>query len=110
LQERVSAVDELIIGFKPHYAEGVMEILEDALDPRPSGRVVVPDLVDLMVGEASLLACRAGLTVETVVVTPNPAPVEGRVVRQAPAPGKKVGRGRRVTLYLESPEAPAAAR
>jgi PASTA domain len=70
----------------------------------PGVRILVPDLVNLMVQEASHLARRLGFRVDTVVLTPNPAPVEGRVVRQDPQPGKKLRRGRTVTLYLEFPQ------
>jgi len=42
------------------------------------------------------------------MLTPNHAPVAGKVVRQDPQPGKKVRRGRTVTLYLEFPQARAA--
>ena len=70
----------------------------------PFVRITVPDLTNLMVQEASHLACRLGLKVDTVVLTPNPEPVEGKVVRQDPQPGKKLRPGRTVTLYLEFPE------
>jgi len=66
--------------------------------------MIVPDLTNLMVQEAWHLACQLGLRVETVVVTPDPAPVEGKVVKQDPPPGKKLRRGRTVTLYLEFPQ------
>jgi beta-lactam-binding protein with PASTA domain len=89
--------------FSIRNGEAVLTDLETALKPGPRGRVVVPELVDLMVQDASLLTCRLGLTVHTVVLTPDPAPVEGRVVRQDPPPGRRVRRGRKVTLYLEFP-------
>jgi beta-lactam-binding protein with PASTA domain len=98
-------VDEPIIRIRN--AEGVLSELETALKPGPPGRVVIPDVVNLMVQEASLLVSRLGLRVRTEALTPNPAPVEGKVVRQDPQPGKKVGRGRTVTLYLEFPPARA---
>jgi PASTA domain len=91
------------VGFNIENVKAVLSDLETALKPGPLGRVVVPNLVDLMVQDASLLACRVGLTVNTVVLTPSPAPVEGKVVRQHPPPGKKVRRGHTVTLYLEFP-------
>jgi beta-lactam-binding protein with PASTA domain len=94
-------VDQPIFSIKN--GEAVLTDLETALKPGPRGRVVVPELVDLMVQDASLLACRLGLTVHTVVLTPDPAPVDGWVVRQDPPPGKKVRRGSKVTLYLEFP-------
>ena len=65
-------------------------------------------LIDLMIQEASLHAGRLGLKVRTVVLTPNPAPVEGKVVRQDPQPGTKVRRGRTVILFLEFPQPGAA--
>jgi beta-lactam-binding protein with PASTA domain len=89
--------------FQIRNAEGILSDLETALKPGPPGRVVVPDVVDLMIQDASLRAGRLGLKVHTVVLTPNPAPVEGKVVRQDPQPGTKVRRGRTVTLYLEFP-------
>ena len=70
----------------------------------PFVRIIVPDLTNLMVQEASHRACRLGLTVDTVLLTPNPAPVEGTVVRQDPQPGTRLRRGRTVTLYLEFPQ------
>ncbi len=70
----------------------------------PFVRITVPDLTNLMVQEASHLACQLGLKVDTVVLTPNPAPVEGKVVKQDPQPGKKLRPGRTVTLYLEFPQ------
>jgi beta-lactam-binding protein with PASTA domain len=94
--------------FRIRNAEGIMSELETSLKPGPPGRVVVPDVVDLMIQEASLRVGRLGLRVQTVVLTPNPAPVEGKVVRQDPQPGKKVRRSRTVTLYLEFPQTPVA--
>jgi beta-lactam-binding protein with PASTA domain len=91
--------------FKIRNAEGVLSELETALKPGPPSSVVIPDVVNLTVREASLLVSRLGLKVRTEVLTPNPAPVEGKVVRQDPQPGKKVRRGRSVTLYLEFPQA-----
>jgi hypothetical protein len=105
LHERTRAVDDPF--FRIRNYEGIISDLETAVHPRPLGRVVVPDLVNLMVQEASHVIGRLGLKVNTVVLTPNPAPVEGKVVRQDPQPGKKVRRGRRVTLYLEFPQARA---
>jgi hypothetical protein len=93
--------------FQIRNAEGVLSELETALKPGPSGRVVIPDVVNLMVQEASLLVSRLGIGVRTAVLTPNPAPVEGKVVRQDPQPCKKVRRGRTATLYLEFPQAGA---
>jgi beta-lactam-binding protein with PASTA domain len=93
--------------FQIRNAEGIMSELETAVKPRPPSRVVIPDVMSLMVQEASLRVSRLGLKVHTVMVTPNPAPVAGKVVRQEPQPGKKVRRGRMVTLYLEFPQARA---
>jgi beta-lactam-binding protein with PASTA domain len=98
-------VDQPIIRIRN--AEGVLSELETALKPGPPGRIVIPDVVNLTVQEASLLVSRLGLRVRTEVLTPNPAPVEGKVARQDPQSGKKVGRGRTVTLYLEFPSARA---
>ena len=84
--------------FQIRNAEGVLSELETALKPRPPSRVVVPD-----VHEASRRVSRLGLEVQTVMLTPSPPPVAGKVVRQDPQPGKKVRRGRMVTLYLEFP-------
>jgi hypothetical protein len=68
--------------FRIRNAEGILSDLETALKPGPPGRVAVPDVdvVELTVQEASLRAGRLGLKVHTVVLTPNPAPVEGKVV------------------------------
>lgn len=93
--------------FQIRNAEGILSELETAVKPRPPGRVVIPDVISLMVQEASLRVSRLGLKVHTVILTPNPAPVAGKVVRQEPQPGKKVRRGRTVTLYLEFPQARA---
>jgi beta-lactam-binding protein with PASTA domain len=90
--------------FRIRNAEGILSDLETALKPGPPGRVVVPDVMHLMVQEASLRAGYLGLKVHTVMLTPNPAPVEGKVVRQDPQPGTNVRRGRTVTLYLEFPQ------
>jgi beta-lactam-binding protein with PASTA domain len=93
--------------FQIRNAEGMLSELETALKLRPPGRVVIPDVMNLMVQEASLRVSRLGLKVHTVMLTPNPAPVAGKVVRQDPQPGKKVRRGHTVTLYLEFPQARA---
>lgn len=82
----------------PLYVKGMAPVGD------PFVRITVPDLTNLMVQEASHLACRLGLKVDTVVLTPNPEPVEGKVVRQDPQPGKKLRPGRTVTLYLEFPQ------
>lgn len=94
--------------FQIRNAEGTLSELDTVLKPRPSGRVVIPDVVSLTVQEASLRVSRLGLRVHTVMQTPTPAPVAGKVMRQDPQPGKKVRRGRTVTLYLEFPRARAA--
>jgi beta-lactam-binding protein with PASTA domain len=94
--------------FQIRNAEGILSELETALKPRPPGRVVIPDVMNLMVQEASHRMSRLGLKVRTVMLTPNPAPVARKVVRQDPQPGEKVRRGRMVTLYLEFPQARAA--
>jgi hypothetical protein len=93
--------------FQIRNAEGILSELETAVKPRPPSRVVIPDVMSLMVQDASLRVSGLGLKVHTVMLTPNPAPVAGRVVRQEPQPGKKVRRGRTVTLYLEFRQAPA---
>ena len=46
-------------------AEGVLSELETALKPRPPGRVVIPDVMNLMVQEASLRVSRLGLKVHS---------------------------------------------
>jgi beta-lactam-binding protein with PASTA domain len=99
----MTAVDDPIFSLKVP-PEDIISELETALKPGPPGRAVVPNVVNLMVEEASLLVSRLGLKVDTVVLTPNPAPVEGKVVRQDPQPGQKLRRGRSVTLYLEFPQ------
>jgi hypothetical protein len=87
--------------FSIRNGEGVVADLEGALHPAPPSHATVPDVLGLKVQEASLRICRLGLTVDTVVVTTNPSPVEGTVVRQEPQAGKKLRCGRTVTLYLE---------
>jgi hypothetical protein len=74
--------------FQIRNAEGILSELETALKPRPPGRVVIPDVTNLMIQEASHRVSRLGLKVHTVMLTPNPAPVAGKVVRRTRNPAR----------------------
>jgi hypothetical protein len=88
--------------------EGWSEANEEALEPyqdRPS-RVVVPDVAGLFYRACLDVAGRVGLHVEPVRLTPRPMPVEGLVVGQTPAAGKRVRRDSRLTVRLWHPPEP----
>ena len=69
----------------------------------PGARLrAVPDVVGLVGEEAMAELRRAGFDVE-VILEPSPDPEEeGRVIRQAPAPGRRAPAGALVTLYVAS--------
>ena len=78
---------------------------EQALEPysdRPS-RVLVPDVRGLFYQACMDVAGRVGLHLAPIRLTPLPMPVEGLVVGQAPAPGKRVHRNSTLTVQLWHP-------
>jgi DnaJ domain/PASTA domain len=78
---------------------------EQALEPysdRPS-RVLVPDVRGLFYQACMEVAGRVGLHLAPIRLTPHPMPVEGLVVGQAPAPGKRVHRNSTLTVQLWHP-------
>jgi DnaJ domain/PASTA domain len=81
---------------------------EEASQPYPSrsSRVVVPDVAGLFYEACMAVAGRAGLHVAPIRLTPDPMPVEGLVVGQTPAPGKRVHRDSTLTVRLWHPPEP----
>jgi len=78
---------------------------EEALQPysdRPS-RVMVPDVRGLFYQACMDVAGRIGLHLAPIRLTPHPMPVEGLVVGQTPAPGKRVHRNSTLTVQLWHP-------
>lgn len=88
--------------------EGWSTADEEALQPYqdPPSRVVVPDVRGLFYRACMEVAGRVGLRVEPVRLTPRPMPVEGLVVDQTPAPGKRARRDSRLTVRLWHPPEP----
>jgi hypothetical protein len=88
---------------------------EEAMEPysdRPS-RVMVPDVRGLFYRACMDVAGRIGLHLAPIRLTPDPMPVEGLVVGQSPASGKRVHRDSTLTVQLwHPPQAgrPAASR
>jgi curved DNA-binding protein CbpA len=84
---------------------GWSEANQEALEPYsgPADRVVVPDVTGLFYRACMETAGRVGLRVAPVQLTPHPMPVEGLVVGQAPAPGKRVHRNSTLTVQLWHP-------
>jgi PASTA domain len=85
--------------------EGWSTADEEALEPysdRPS-RVVVPHVEGLFYRTCMDVAGRVGLRLEPIRLTPRPMPVEGLVVDQTPAPGKRVHRDSTLTVELWHP-------
>jgi len=90
---------DLILG------EGWSTADEEALEPysdRPS-RVVVPPVKGLFYQACMEVAGRLGLRLDPVRLTARPMPVEGLVVDQTPAPGKRVHRDSTLTVQLWHP-------
>lgn len=83
---------------------------EEAGEPYPSrsSRVVIPDVSGLFYGACMDVTGRVGLHVEPVQLTPHPMPVEGLVVGQTPASGKRVHRDSTLTVQLWHPPAPGS--
>ncbi|HTT49906.1 MAG TPA: hypothetical protein VMH35_00685 [Streptosporangiaceae bacterium] len=82
---------------------------EEALqDPpvRPS-HVLAPDVGGLFYHACLEVAGRLGLHVAPVRLTAHPMPVEGLVVGQTPAPGRRVHAGSTLTVQLWHPPEPA---
>jgi DnaJ domain len=76
----------------------------------PSSRVVVPDVRGLFARPCMRAVGAAGLRLDPVVMTANPMPVEGLIVDQAPAPGRKMRRSAALTVYVWHPATRATAR
>ncbi|MEO6121900.1 MAG: PASTA domain-containing protein [Acidimicrobiales bacterium] len=87
----------------------LMKALSDAAETigasRPLRRVKAPDFVGELTSACFLIAVRAGVEIDIVRLTENPAPAEGIVVRQHPPPGTRVRRGSTVTLEVLHPSA-----
>jgi hypothetical protein len=78
---------------------------EQAREPYsdPPSRVLVPDVRGLFYRACMDVTGRVGLHLAPVRLTPHPMPVEGLVVGQAPAPGKRVHRNSTLTVQLWHP-------
>ncbi len=87
--------------------EGRSMAEEEALEPYPSrpSRVVVPDVVGLFYQACLDVVGRVGLHLAPILLTAHPMPVEGLVVGQAPAPGKRVHRDSTLTVQVWHPPA-----
>jgi len=81
---------------------------EEALEPYPdrTSHVVVPDVAGLFYHVCLDVADRVGLHLDPVRLTAHPMPVEGLVVGQQPAPGKRVHRDSTLTVQLWHPPEP----
>jgi hypothetical protein len=81
---------------------------EESLEPYwdPHGRVVVPDVTGLFYRACMEVACRLGLHVAPIRLTPHPMPVDGLVVGQTPVPGEPVRRGSTLTGQVWHPSEP----
>ena len=73
--------------------------------PRPSRKVVVPDVIGLGTRDAGLVAAKAGLRTSVRRRTARPAPVEGVVIAQEPAAGARVRRRSALVLDVQHPAA-----
>ena len=74
----------------------------EAVEPYPSrpSRVVVPDVSGLFYGACMDVVGRIGLHVAPIQLTRHPMPVDGLVVGQTPAPGKRIRIHRDSTLTI----------
>ena len=81
---------------------------EEAMEPYPDrpSRVMVPDVRGLFYRACMDVAGRIGLHLAPIRLTPDPMPVEGLVVGQSPAPGKRVHRDSTLTVQLWHPPKP----
>jgi len=83
--------------------------LADRLTPparrsrRQSRDVIVPDVRGLFARACQDALATAGFRISTVLLTNQPMPVEGLVVRQSPAPGEKVPRFSTLTIQVWHP-------
>jgi DnaJ domain len=93
-------------------AEGALDALVGWLAPSrgPSRRVVAPDVRGLFARPCMRAVGAAGLRLEPVVLTANPMPVEGLIVDQSPAPGRKMRRSAALTVYVWHPATRPTAR
>jgi DnaJ domain/PASTA domain len=89
-------------------AEGWSLADEEALESYPSrpSHVVVPDVAGLFYQVCLDVADRVGLRLDPVRLTAHPMPVEGLVVGQTPAPGKRVHRDSTLTVNVWHPPEP----
>ncbi|HUZ22093.1 MAG TPA: DnaJ domain-containing protein [Acidimicrobiales bacterium] len=87
-----------------------LEVVADwiAPHPGPSRHVIVPDFRKHHVSESFCLLADTGLHPRIVRLTLHPAPVDGVIVDQSPAPGSRVRRDSVVTLEVWHPAAAAA--
>jgi beta-lactam-binding protein with PASTA domain len=83
--------------------EAVLSALEGLVRPRPSRRVVVPDVVGQPVSVAAATLARNGLRVATRTAVVDPPPREATVVGQAVPAGTRLRRRSWVMLDLEFP-------
>jgi hypothetical protein len=68
--------------------------------------VTVPDVCGLFFRACADAVTMAGFRIRTVRLTQDPAPVEGLVVRQSPAPGQTVPRFSTLTIHVWHPARP----
>jgi len=90
---------------------GWSEADEEAMEPYSSpeaSRVLVPDVAGLFYHACTEVAGRAGLHLAPVRLTGHPRPVEGFVVGQEPAPGKRVHRNATLTVQVWHPSQPGS--
>ena len=83
---------------------------EEALEPysdRPS-HVKVPDVRGLFYQVCMDVAGKLGLHLAPIRLTPHPMPVEGLVVGQNPAPGKRAHRDSTLTVQVWHPPKPGS--
>jgi hypothetical protein len=69
------------------YAFGALAGWMAPLPAPPRRRLIIPDVRGLFYRACQAVVTMAGLRLEFVRLTPDPAPVEGLVVGQSPAPG-----------------------
>ena len=96
-------MDWLVEWLVEAFLRGIFELLRLDRGPgrsRPPRRPTAPDLHDLPGGLARSTLADADLRVKLVWLNDHPATAEGVVVDQSPAKGKRVRRGRIVTIYV----------
>ncbi len=87
--------------------DSIGEVLDGLILPSLPARSTMPDVVGLPISQASRRLAGNGLRIKARVAEPDPPPVEGVVVAQSIAPGKRVRRGAHVELVLQfSPDGP----